>query len=133
MEKERVSFELRQDDVMESIALYVRDDKINRALNELRRVDKSNLAIIQDTIKILEEGFVVSNKEFVDKSFADLATPLTPDPKIHTAGLCQPIGEPAIPNTIKEGKVVLPKIEIACTDEDLIKSMQGNMFKSGMF
>lgn len=118
---------------MESIALYVRDDKINRALNELRRVDKSNLAIIQDTIKILEEGFVVSNKEFVDKSFADLATPLTPDPKIHTAGLCQPIGEPAIPNTIKEGKVVLPKIEIACTDEELIKSMQGNMFKGGMF
>lgn len=133
MEKERISFELKQDDIMESIALYVRDDKINRALNELRRVDKSNLAIIQDTIKILEEGFVVSNKEFQAKAFADIVTPLTPDPKIHTAGLCQPIGEPAMPNTIKEGKVVLPEIKVSCTDEDLLKGMQGNMFKGGMF
>lgn len=36
------------------ILLDTNDDRIPKALKELKRTDKSNLAIIEDTIKILE-------------------------------------------------------------------------------
>lgn len=118
MEKETIQFEMERDELTNSVVIFLRDEKINRALKELKRADKNSLAIIQDTIKILEEGIEVNDKQFEAKAFADLAAPLQAKP---------------IPNAMKEVKVEIPNLSFDVTAEDLAKAMNSdNMFMGGM-
>lgn len=126
---ENISYKMEQNQyVPGQVLIYLLEDKINRALDELKRVDKSNLAIIQDTIKILEEGVEINTKEFQANAFVDLAAPLTPDPKIQSEDLGQIVSQ----GTVKEIKIVpseitIPEIKI----EDLMNS-DNSMFMGGM-
>lgn len=123
MEKEKIEFQIEKDALSNDLKIFVRDNVIYKALKELKRKDKSNLAIIEDTIKILEEPFTIDARQIEAGAIADLAAPLK----------CEPVGRPAMPNSVVNGKVVLPDIKIDVTEKDIIGKGMSDMFRGGMF
>lgn len=119
----KIDFEVKEDPMTNGVVVYLRDELIRRAIAELKRTDKSNLAIIADTRKILENGLNINAKSLEAKAMADLAAPLK----------YEPIGQPAIPNSIVEGKVVLPDIKISEIKIEDLMNDSNNMFRGGMF
>lgn len=132
MEKEKIHFEIMQNtDVPESILMYLRDDKINRALEELRRIDTTPVEKIERTIKILEHAIELSNKLFIDQSLAN-AEAYVKDDIQNTKKLSEMIQQPIIPNSIVEGRIEFPNIEMPEIKMEDLMSSNNNMFMGGM-
>ncbi len=124
MENEKVNFEITRDVLSNDLKIFVKTEIIDKALTELKRTDKSNLAIIQDTIKILENGFVVPLEK------------INPGPGIGSdlaAALAAPLKAKPVPNSVEMGKVVLPDITVNNIADSINKSMNNNFMSGGMF
>ena len=122
---DEVNFKIQKDSLSNDLKIFVKTEIIEKALQELKRTDKSNLAIIEDTIKILEDGFTIP------LSAINPGPGITPD---LASALAAPLkAEPINKSAMQEVKVTLPNIKMPeISMEELEKGFNNNMFMGGM-
>lgn len=63
LEKDLIEFKIQEDVLSKDLKIFITNNKINSALQELKRQDKPNPDIIADTIKILEAPFTIKTSD----------------------------------------------------------------------